>query len=81
VFDFGLSVSATYSRTGPSFNDGANRTRLAGFDLISVRVSQEVSQIWSIYARVDNAGDEIYQTAAGYGSMPRQMFVGLRATF
>jgi vitamin B12 transporter len=80
-FDFGLSLQATLTHTGQSFNDGANRTRLAGFDLVSVRASQKISDTWSIYARIENAGDEIYQTAAGYGSPPRQAFVGLRAIF
>jgi outer membrane cobalamin receptor len=55
--------------------------RLAGFDLISVRANQKISDKWSIYARVENANDVSYQTAADYGSTPRQAFVGLRATF
>jgi vitamin B12 transporter len=80
-FDFGLTLSGTYSRTGDSFNDVGNQTELAGYELISLRASQMIGDTWTVYARVDNAGDETYQTAAGYGSPPRQTYVGLRATF
>jgi vitamin B12 transporter len=80
-FAFGLSLSAAYTRTGDSFNDGGNRQVLEGFDLISLRASQKINAQWSIYARVENLRDETYQTASGYGSLPRQTFVGLRASF
>jgi vitamin B12 transporter len=80
-FAFGLNLSATYTRVGKSFNDGGNRQRLDGYDLISVRASQRINENWSIYARVENATDEFYQSVAGYGGLPRQAFVGLRATF
>jgi vitamin B12 transporter len=80
-FGFGLDVSATYSRTGASFNNASNTVRLAGYDLIGIRVSQKIGDHWSVFARVENASDEDYQTAAGYGSPPRQTFVGLRANF
>jgi vitamin B12 transporter len=80
-FASGINLSASYTRTGASFNDGGNRQRLAGFDLFSLGASQRIGEQWSIYARIENAGDVVYQTAAGYGSLPRQGFVGLRATF
>jgi vitamin B12 transporter len=80
-FDFGLNLSGTYSTTGDSFNNASNSVRLAGYELIALRASQKLSDIWTIYARVDNAGEETYQTAAGYNSPPRQAYVGLRATF
>jgi vitamin B12 transporter len=80
-FDTGLTLSGTYSVTGDSFNDAGNRTLLKGFELVSLRASQKISDNWSVYARVDNAGEATYQTAAGYGSPPRQAYVGLRATF
>jgi vitamin B12 transporter len=80
-FETGLTLSGTYSATGDSFNDAGNRTLLKGYEIVSLRASQEIGDIWSIYARVDNAADETYQTAAGYGSPPRQAYVGLRATF
>jgi vitamin B12 transporter len=80
-FGFGLDVSGTYSMTGDSFNNAANSALLKGYELISLRASQKIGDNWSIYARVENASDEVYQTAGGYGSPPSQAFVGLRAIF
>jgi vitamin B12 transporter len=67
--------------TGDSFDNGSNSVRLKGYELISLRASQKIGDNWSFYARVENVGDEVYQTAGGYGSPPSQAFVGLRATF
>ena len=80
-FEFGLDMSASISRVGDSFNNASNTQRLVGYDLVSLRASQKIGDIWSVYARVENAGDETYQTAGGYGAPPRQAFVGLRAQF
>lgn len=80
-FGFGLDLSATWSMVGDSFNNASNSQRLAGYELITVRASQKIGEIWSIHARIENASDEVYQTATGYGSPPRQAFVGLRASF
>lgn len=81
VFDFGLDVSATYSRVGDSFNNATNTVVIGGYDLITVRASQKINAHWTLFGRVENARDEIYQTVTGYGSPRRQTWVGLRATF
>ncbi|MFN5553428.1 MAG: TonB-dependent receptor plug domain-containing protein [Hyphomonadaceae bacterium] len=81
VFDFGLDVSATYSRIGDSFNNASNTVVIKGYDLVTLRASQKVNAHWTVFARVENAGDEIYETITGYGSPRRQTLVGLRATF
>jgi len=81
VFDFGLDVSATYSRIGDSFNNASNTVVNKGYDLVTLRASQKVNAQWTVFARVENAGDEIYETITGYGSPRRQTLVGLRATF
>jgi vitamin B12 transporter len=80
-FGFGLDLSATYSQTGDSFNNPSNSVRLDGYELITLRASQRINETWSIYGRIENASDASYQTSAGYGSLPRQSFVGLRGTF
>lgn len=80
-FAFGLEVSATYSVVGDSFNNAANTQLLKAYELITLRASQKITDHWSIYARVENAGDEVYQTVTGYNSPPQQSFVGLRASF
>ena len=80
-FAFGLDVSATYSMIGDSFNNASNSQLLKGYELITLRASQRIGDTWSIYARVENATDEVYQTVRDYNSPPKQAFVGLRASF
>lgn len=76
-----LDLDLGWTRTGASFDDAGNRVRLAGYDLIALRASWQVAEGWSLYGRIDNAGDETYQTTAGYGASPRQIVVGVRASF
>ena len=80
-FDFGLDVSATYSHIGDSFNNAANTVVIQSYDLVTLRASQKINDDWTVFARVENAGDEVYETITGYGSPRRQTLVGLRATF
>lgn len=79
AFSFGLDLSATWTRIGDSFDDAANRRLLKGYELVSLRASQKLGERWTVFARVENAGDEAYETTTGYGSPPRQAFVGVRA--
>jgi vitamin B12 transporter len=81
LFDFGLDVSATYSRVGDSFNNAGNNVVIKGYDLVTLRASQKINPHWTVFARVENAGDEVYETITGYGSPRRQTLVGLRASF
>lgn len=80
-FDFGLQVSVNYVRVGDNFNNPSNTVLLESYELVGFAVNQKIGDKWSVYARVENAANESYQTAAGYNSLPRQTFVGLRATF
>ena len=80
-FPFGLDVSATMSRIGDSFDDAANSRPLKSYELLTLRASQKLGDNWSIFGRIENAGDEIYQTTTGYGSPRQQSWIGLRASF
>ena len=79
AFAFGLDLSATWTAVGDSFDDAANRRLLPGYELIALRASQKIGARWTVFARLENAADETYETTTGYGSPPRQAFVGLRA--
>lgn len=81
LFDFGLDISASVSQIGDSFDNASDSARLKGYELITLRASQKIGEAWTLYGRVENASDASYQTVAGYGSPPRQTFVGLRASF
>jgi vitamin B12 transporter len=82
-YSFGAKgmIEASLFTSGAAFENGSNTVRLAPYQLIGLRGQWALSPHWQIYARVENAGDEAYQTSFGYNAPPRQTFVGLRADF
>jgi vitamin B12 transporter len=74
----GLNLGATVLVTGPSFDNAANSVKLDGYALVGLRAEMPVSGNLSVYARVENALDENYQTVSGYGTQGRTAYAGLR---
>ncbi len=62
-----------------SFDNAANTVRLEGYALLDLRASWQVTDAFELFGRVENVWDEQYQTAAGYGTAGRGVFVGVRA--
>ncbi|MDB5694901.1 MAG: TonB-dependent receptor [Sphingomonas bacterium] len=77
-FPFGLRIGGTVSLVGDSFDNAANSVRLDGYALVSVRAELPLGDRLSLYGRVENAADAAYQTAAGYGSIGRAAYGGIR---
>jgi vitamin B12 transporter len=77
----GLTTSATVSQVGDSFDNASNSVRLKGYTLVNLRAEFKLNEHYALYGRVDNAGDEAYSTTGGYGSAPREVSVGVRASF
>ncbi|MES2400170.1 MAG: TonB-dependent receptor [Pseudomonadota bacterium] len=59
------------------FDTAANTTELPGYALVNLSVSTQLSRDWKLMAKLDNATDKDYQTAIGYGSARRALYVGL----
>ena len=76
---FGLGLGADLRIVGASFDDAGNFTRLDGYEVLDLRASQDVGEHIELFGRVENVFDEQYQTAAGYGTPGRGVFVGVRA--
>ncbi|MEO5707530.1 MAG: TonB-dependent receptor [Alteraurantiacibacter sp.] len=74
-----LSLGADLRVVSASFDDVANTGRLGGHALLDLRASWAVSGHFDLYGRIENAGDERYQTALGYAQQGRAAFVGVRA--
>jgi len=81
AFAAGHSVSLGVTDVGKSFDNAANTRPLKSYTLVALRGAWQVTPKVALYGRVENAGDEAYETATGYGSMPRQAFVGVRTKF
>jgi vitamin B12 transporter len=80
-FAAGHALSLGLTQVGDSFDNAANTRPLKGYTLMALRGSWQMTEKVALYGRVENAGDEAYETATGYGSMPRQAFVGVRTKF
>ena len=76
-----LSLGADLRVVSHSFDDAGNFTRLPGYALVTLRASLPVSERIELFGRIENLGDESYQTTAGYGTLGRSAYVGARARF
>ena len=81
VWPFGLSTSVAVRYAGDSFDNASNATRLDGYTLVDLRASYPINDTLEIYGRVENVGDEVYETTRNYGVAGRGTFVGVRARF
>lgn len=76
-----LKTIVTYQYVGANYENVSNSIKLDAYDLLGFSASYKISQKFEIYGRVQNIGDEIYQTAYGYGTKPRTFNLGLKAKF
>lgn len=60
------------------YEDAANKVRLGGYTTLNVRSEYAFDQHWSVQARLDNALDKGYETAAFYPAMGRTFFFSVR---
>ena len=60
------------------FDDAANTKVLAGYGLWSFTASKQLARDWKLLARLDNAFDKRYETAATYATEGRRFFVTLQ---
>lgn len=78
---FGLSAGVTASFVGQSFDDAANRTRLAGYTLVDLRAAYAFTKTIELYGRIENLADARYETIFRYGTYGRAAYAGVRARF
>ncbi len=74
----GLELGADFCAVSASYDDPGNFTRLGGYATINLHASYDLTDVLELYGRVENALDETYQTAAGYGTYGRAAYVGVR---
>jgi vitamin B12 transporter len=74
-----VKLAADLRVASHSFDDAANAVRMRGYEVLTLRASWDLSDRVSLFGRVENAGDEDYQTAAGYATAGRSAYLGARA--
>ncbi len=82
---FSTALGADVRLVSDSFDDAANRVRLDGHALLTLRISRPIllldqssQRTLDLYARVENVTNARYQTAAGYGTYGRSAYAGVR---
>jgi len=81
VWPIGLSTAIALQHAGDSFDNASNTTRLEGYTLVDLRASYPLGETLELYGRIENVGDEVYETTRHYGVAGRGVFLGLRARF
>jgi vitamin B12 transporter len=59
------------------YNNAANTSELPGYALVNLSASTLLTKDWKALLRVDNLADKMYQTASGFATARRTLYVGL----
>lgn len=74
----GWNLGAEAEWVGKRFDDAANTRRLDGYGLVNLSASTTIARDWTLLGRIDNLADKDYQTATGYATAGRTVYVGLK---
>jgi vitamin B12 transporter len=75
------SVFAGCTYTGNRYDDADNTREMDGFVTVDVGTRYKLTDMFSVFASVNNLFDKQYETAAGYGTIGRLASAGLKAEF
>ena len=75
----GFTLGGDVRMVSDSFDDAGNFTRLDGYQTVTLRGSLPIGEKVELFGRVENLLGADYQTAAGYATAGRGIFVGVRA--
>jgi vitamin B12 transporter len=81
VWPFKLRTDLAVRFVGASYSDNADTIRLKAYTLVDLRASYPLLDHLEIYGRIENLGDQRYETVYQYGTLPRAAYAGLRLTF
>ncbi len=72
-----LQLGAGVRYEGKRFDDAYNTTVLKAYAVVDLRAEYTLNDKVSVYGRVENAGDQKYETASGYGQLRRRVWLGI----
>ena len=78
---FKLRAALAVRAAGRTYADSANSIVLHGYAVIDIRTAYTLSEHWELYARLENAADQHYETAYQYAQPTRGVYAGFRAAF
>jgi vitamin B12 transporter len=77
----GLTFGADLRVVSDSFENAGNTVRLGGYEVLTLRGEWDATDHITLFGRVENVWDEVYQTAADYATPGRGAYVGVRARY
>ncbi|MBB6122835.1 TonB-dependent receptor plug domain-containing protein [Sphingobium subterraneum] len=80
-FPFGLTASVAARYSGHTLDRIGGSTVLDDYWLTDLRAQWQVMKGLTITGRVENLFDQSHETASGYGSLGRSVYLGLRSHF
>lgn len=76
------SVALRWSGTSTDFDFNAYALRtLPAYAVVDLRAEWKLVAGLTVFGRVENVGDKIYQTAVGYNNLGRTGYLGIRSNF
>ena len=72
-----LQLGGGVRYVGKRFDDTANTVVLKAYTLVDLRAEYALNDRISLYGRVENAGNQKYETASGYGQLGRRVWLGI----
>tara|TARA_B100000315_G_C14589843_1_gene595149 strand:- start:3583 stop:5499 length:1917 start_codon:yes stop_codon:yes gene_type:complete len=66
---------------GSSFSNTANTERVAGYGVVNLGGSYDITKNFQAFARIDNLLNKSYEEVFGFGTFGRAAFGGLKFTF
>ena len=73
-----LTLGLGVRHAGEAFDDVYNSRQLDAYTLADLRANYALNDRFSLYGRVENAGDTRYETAADYGQTGRRLWLGIQ---
>jgi vitamin B12 transporter len=69
---------ADFLHSGKRRDSDFSDTELAAYSLLNLGVDWRIANVWTVFAKLENALDKDYELAAGYNSAGRAAWLGVR---
>ena len=76
-----LTLVGEVRYVGKQFNDSDNEEELEAFTVVNLSAAYDVTEFLTTFVRLENAFDEQYQEALGFGTADRSIFGGVSVSF
>lgn len=67
-----------YAGKRPDVDSSGTAVQLGSYTVVDLTADYALTKTVHLFGRIENAGDERYQTASGYNQQPRSAFIGVR---